>query len=405
MRSFAEAMPALGSRNFRLFFGGQFVSLIGSWIQSFALSWLVYRMTGNAILLGTVAFASQAPIFFLASLGGVLADRVDTRRLAVITQTAQLLQAALMAWLVFTGAVQVWHILYLATFLGLTSALDLPVRQVLVARTVDREALPNAIALNSSIFHGSRILGPAMAGPLWVALGPSWCFLANAASFLAVIAGLLLMRLPAWDHAQTHPPFLEHLGEGFRYVAGNRPVRLLLLFLGAICLLAMPYTILLPIFADGILHGGVKGYSLLMIASGLGAVAAALALALRRGGAGLERTAVLGAIALGLTLAAFSQSHRFWLSFALLLPVGGAMVSHMTANNTLVQMMTPDRLRGRVMALHAMVFTLAMPVGCLLAGVSARLLGAPLTLAAGGLGCVVCALLFHRAFSGPALPQ
>jgi MFS family permease len=394
----AASFPALGSRNFRLFFVGQFVSLIGTWAQTSALSWLVYRLTGDAKLLGLVAAASQAPIFLLASFGGVVADRMDARRLAVITQVLQLFQAFLMAVLVFRGTVQFWHILALALVLGVTNAFDIPARQVLVARTVDREHLPNAIALNSSIFHGSRIVGPALGTFLIAAVGEGWCFVGNGLSFLAAIAGLLLMRLPAWDASQTHPPFMEHLVEGFRYVARDRPVRLLLLLLGAICLLAMPYTVLLPIFADQILHGGVKGYGLLMACSGTGALAGSLALAVRRNPEGLERTVVLGAAGVGGALVCFARSRQLWLSALLLLPVGVGMVTHMTANNTLVQLLIPDKMRGRVMAFHAMVFTFAMPVGCLVAGYAAHHLGAPLTASLGGLGCVLAALLFHARF-------
>ncbi len=401
MSRMPESLRSLGFRNFRLFFMGQLVSLIGTWMQSVALSWLVYRLTGKAALLGLVAFASQIPIFLLGSFGGVLADRVDPRRLLILTQALQMAQAFVLAALTLTGWIRPWQILALATGLGVINAFDLPGRQVLVARTVDREHLPNAIALNSSIFHGSRVLGPAVAGLLVAAIGEGWCFLANGVSFLAVIAGLAMMDLPPWVSRDDHPPVLTHIAEGLRFVAANRRVGLLLLLLGVVCLMAMPYTVLMPIFADSILKGGARGLGLLMGASGLGAVLGAAALAGRKGHAGLERTAWVGAAAVGIVLTAFAFSRVFWLSMVLMVPAGMAMVSHMTSNNTLVQMLIPDAMRGRVMAFHAMTFTVAMPIGALVMGLLAHRLGAPLTVALGGLGCVAGALAFAAAYPRP----
>ena len=394
MSRFPESLRSLRHRNFRLFFTGQLVSLVGTWMQSVALSWLVYRLTGEATLLGLVVLATQSPIVLFGSLGGVLADRVDPRRLLVITQALQLVQALLLAWLTLTGRVQVWHILTLAVGLGLANAFDLPGRQVLVAQTVDRDSLPNAIALNSSIFHGTRVLGPAVAGIMVAAVGEGWCFLANAVSFLAAIAGLMLMHLPAWVPRTDHPPVFAHLLEGVRFVRGHRRVRLLLILLGVVCLMGMPYTVLMPLFADGILHGGPRTMGLLMAASGCGAVTGAAILAGRSRIKGLERVAWLGAASVGVMLACFAFSRVFWLSALLMVPLGLSMVAHMTSNNTLVQMLIPDELRGRVMAFHAMVFTAAMPLGAVLEGFIAHHLGAPLTVALGGVGCVIGAGLF-----------
>jgi MFS family permease len=387
-------MRSLRYRNFRLFFVGQLVSMVGTWMQSMALSWLVYRMTGNTTLLGIVVLATQGPIVLLGSYTGVMADRVDARRMLVITQTVQMIQAFLLGWLTLTGTIQVWQILALAVLLGLINAFDLPARQVLVAQTVDREDLPNAIALNSSVFHGTRVLGPAVAGIMVAAVGEGWCFVVNGVSFLAVIAGLLMMRLQPWVTRSDHPPVFSHFLEGVRFVRGHREVRLLLLLLGIVCLMGMPYTVLMPIFADGILHGGPRGMGLLMGASGTGAVLGAAALAGRRRMSGLERIAALGAIGVGLSLACFAYSHSFWLSAFLMIPVGMTMVGHMTANNTLVQMLIPDEMRGRVMAFHAMVFTAGMPLGGVLEGWLAGRIGAPLTVALGGAGCVLGALFF-----------
>jgi MFS family permease len=402
MSSLPVALRSLRHRNFRLFFSGQLVSLVGTWMQSVALSWLVYRLTGKATLLGLVVFATQSPIFLFGSLGGVLADRVDPRRLLVATQAIQMGQALLLAWLTLSGRIRVWEILALALVLGLSSAFDLPGRQVLVAQTVDRDDLPNAIALNSSIFHGSRVLGPAVAGVMVAAVGEGWCFLANAVSFLAALAGLMMMRLPAFVVRTDHAPVFAHLKEGVRFVRGHREVRLLLILLGVVCMMGMPYTVLMPIFADGILHGGARAMGLLMGASGLGAVAGAVFLAGRGDHGGLERVAWLGAAATGLALACFAYSRVFWLSALLLVPVGMAMVGHMTSNNTLVQMLIPNEMRGRVMAFHAMVFTAAMPIGALIAGVAAHHLGAPLTIALGGLGCVLGSIYFATRYPRPA---
>jgi predicted MFS family arabinose efflux permease len=300
----------------------------------------------------------------------------------------------LLAYLTLTGRIQVWHILALAAGLGLANAFDLPGRQVLVARTVDYDNLPNAIALNSSIFHGTRVLGPAIAGITVAALGEGWCFLANAVSFLAAIAGLLLMRLPAWVPRTDHPPVFAHLLEGVRFVRGHRRVRLLMILLGVVCLMGMPYTVLMPLFAEGILRGGPRAMGLLMAASGSGAVAGAAILAGRSRIKGLEKIAYIGAGSVGLMLACFAYSRVFWLSALLMVPVGMSMVAHMTSNNTLVQMLIPDEMRGRVMAFHAMVFTAAMPLGAVLEGFAAHHLGAPLTVALGGMGCLAGAGLF-----------
>ena len=395
-------MRSLRHRNFRLFFTGQLVSLVGTWMQNVALSWLVYRLTGQATLLGIVVLATQGPIVLFGSLGGVLADRVDPRRLLVITQALQMAQALLLAWLTLSGRIQVWHIMVLAVGLGLANAFDLPGRQVLVAQTVDRDHLPNAIALNSSIVHGTRVLGPAIAGVMLAAVGEGWCFLANAVSFLAAIAGLLLMRLPAWAPRSDHPPVFAHLLEGVRFVRGNPRLRLLLILLGVVCMMGMPYTVLMPIFADGILRGGPRAMGLLMAASGSGAVLGAVILAGRSRTRGLEKVAYLGAGSVGVMLACFAFSRAFWLSALLMVPVGTSMVAHMTANNTLVQMLIPNEMRGRVMAFHAMVFTAAMPLGAVIEGFAAHHLGAPLTVALGGVGCVIGAGLFAWRYPAPA---
>jgi MFS family permease len=388
---------ALRHRNFRLFFAGQLISLIGTWMQSVAQSWLAYRLTGSAAMLGLVGFASQIPAFLLAPAGGVVADRFDKRRLLVATQSASMVLALALAGLTLSGRVTVHQILLLASMLGLVNAFDVPVRQAFVVEMVGREDLLNAIALNSSVFNGARIVGPAIAGLLVARVGEGWCFLVNGASYLAVIAGLGAMRLAPAALDRQHAPPLESLREGLRHVWGNRPVRALLALLGVVSLTGMPYAVLMPIFADRILHGGARGLGLLMGATGVGALVGALTLAGRRGGIrGLGGWVAGSAAGLGVFLVAFSQSTRFWLSAALLVPVGLCMMVEMAASNTVIQSLVPDALRGRVMAAYAMMFLGMAPFGALFAGAIAARIGAPPTVAIGGAACALAALVFWR---------
>lgn len=391
-----RALRALEHRNYRLFFFGQLVSLVGTWMQSVAQSWLVYRLTGSATLLGIVGFATQAPTFLFASVGGVVADRWPRRRILVVTQVTSAAVAALLAALTLGGIVTVPLLLGCAVLLGIVNGFDIPARQAFVIELVGREDLISAIALNSSAFNAARVLGPAVAGVLVAAVGEGWCFLANAVSFLAVIAGLLAMRLAPVATPSGHVSPLRSLAEGFRFAAGSRPVRAILLLLGLVSFTGMPYVVLMPIFADRILHGGASGLGLLMGASGVGALAGALLLASREGVSGLGRWVALAAGGFGLSLIAFTASESFWLSAALLVPVGFCLMSQMAASNTLVQTMVPDAFRGRVMALYAMMFMGMAPFGALAAGALADRIGARWVVAAGGILSLVGALLFAR---------
>ncbi len=378
-------MRSLRYRNFQLFFSGQLVSLVGTWMQNVAQAWLVYRLTGSAVLLGAVGFAGQIPIFLLATVGGVVADRYSRHRVVVATQTASLLLAFALAALTLTGAVHIWHIFTLAALLGAVNAFDIPARQAFIVEMVEREDLINAIALNSSMFNGARVVGPAIAGVLVAWIGEGWCFFVNGVSYLAVIAGLLMMRLPRRAAlAEPREPVLERVIEGFRFVIGNPPIHALLMLLGLVSVASMPYTVLMPIFADQILHGGARGLGLLMGASGVGALAAALLLAARRGVKGLGRVVAAAAGAFGVSLIAFAYSRDFRLSLALMLPVGFSLMLQLGSSNTLIQTMTPDRLRGRVMAVYSMMFMGMAPIGALFAGVAAHRLGAPAVVAIGG---------------------
>jgi len=385
---------ALAHRNYRLFFSGQLVSLIGTWMQNVAQSWLVYRLTGSPVLLGLVGFSGQIPVFLLAPLGGSFADVHNRHRIIVFTQTAAMTLALILAGLTLSGSVQIWHVFLLASLLGLVNAFDIPARQAFLVDMVGRADLLNAIALNSSMVNGARILGPAMAGVLVGAVGEGWCFFVNGLSYLAVLTGLLAMRLEPRPRVVREGSTFAHMIEGFRYAAVTAPIRALLLLLGLVSLMGMPYATLMPVFADRILHGGPSGMGLLMGATGVGALAGALVLASRRGYQGLGRWITLASAGFGLSLIAFSFSRSFWLSAALLVPAGFTMMVEMSSSNTLIQIMVPDRLRGRVMAVYSMMFMGMAPFGALLAGTLAERLTAPGTVAFGGVMCLAGSLVF-----------
>jgi MFS family permease len=387
-------LRSLRHPNFQLFFGGQLVSLVGTWMQSVAQPWLVYRLTGSSLLLGLVGFCGQIPVFLLAPLGGAVADRRARRTILVATQTASMLLAVALAALTLSGAVRPAHVFVLAALLGVVNAFDVPTRQAFVVEMVGRGDLPNAIALNSSMVNGARMVGPAVAGLLVGAIGEGWCFFANGVSFLAVIAGLLAMRLPPAEAPPRRASALADILEGFRFVARTPPIRALMLLLGLVSLTAMPYAVLMPIFAARILDGGPKGLGLLMAASGAGALVGALALAAREDVRGLGRWISGCAAGLALALELFAASRSFWLSAALLVPVGFATMVQMAGSNTLIQSMVPDTLRGRVMSVYSMMFMGMTPFGALLSGALADRIGAPATVAAGGAVCLAGAAVF-----------
>jgi MFS family permease len=389
-----SALRALRHRNYQLFFGGQLISLTGTWMQSVAQSWLVYRLTGSTVLLGVVGFCGQIPVFLLAPIGGTVADRVNRHRILVATQTAAMLLASLLAALTLTHRIEVWHLFALAALLGLVNAFDIPARQAFVVDMVGREDLINAIALNSSMFNGARIVGPAIAGILVATIGEGWCFFSNAVSYIAVITCLLLMKLTAQRRVPLPGSALASIIEGFRYVKRTGPVRALLLLLGLVSLMGMPYAVLMPIFADRILHGGPRGLGLLMGASGIGALAGALSLAARNGTRGLGRWVAFSCAGFGISIILFSLSKSFWLSAVLLVPAGFSMMIQMASSNTLVQSMVPNNLRGRVMAVYSMMFMGMAPIGALLAGALAGRLGAPTTVMIGGAVCIAGSMAF-----------
>jgi len=388
---------ALRYRNFRLFFSGQIISLIGTWMQSVAQSWLVYRLTGSSLLLGLVGFAGQFPVFVLASIGGIVADRRSRYRIVITTQTSAMLLAFVLAALTLLGHIKVWEIMLLASCLGLVNAFDIPARQAFIVEMVKPQDLINAIALNSAMVNGARVLGPAVAGITVVAIGEGWCFFANGVSYIAVIVGLLLMIVtPRLRDSQRSG--LQSLVEGFRWVAHTGPIRALLLLLGLVSLTGMPYAVLMPIFADRVLHSGARGLGLLMGATGVGAVTGTLALAARHGVRGLGRWVMFAAMGFGASLILFSLSHWFWVSVLLVMPAGFSMILQMASSNTLIQTMVPDELRGRVMAVYSMMFMGMAPFGALLAGAIAQHVGAPLTVRLGGVVCLAGGATFALAW-------
>jgi MFS family permease len=390
---FSGTFRALRHRNFQLFFAGQLISLIGTWMDAVAESWLMYRLTGSSLLLGLVGFAGQFPVFILGPLGGAVADRFHKRNVIVATQCTSMVLAFITAALTITGMIRVHQLFILAALFGVVNAIDIPTRQAFVVDMVGKEDLMNAIALNSSMVNGARIVGPAVAGILVATIGEGWCFFANGVSYIAVITGLLLMTV---IRASRRPraSAVGQIVEGFRFVTHTAPIRALLLLLGLMSLTGMPYAVLMPIFADRILHGGARGLGLLMGASGMGALTGALILASRRGLKGLGSWVAATSAGFGVFLIAFSFSRHFWLSAALLVPTGFCFMVQMASSNTLIQAMVPDELRGRVMAVYSMMFMGMAPLGALTAGAVAEHLGAPATVAIGGAVCVFGGITF-----------
>lgn len=383
-------------RNYRLFFFGQAVSLVGTWMQSVALSWLLYRLTGSSLELGLLGFCSQLPVFLFSLAGGVLADRLNRHRLLVGTQAAALIQASILAGLTLSGQVATWHLYVLASLLGLINAVDIPVRQSFVAELVDKKDLHNAIGLNSSMFNAARVVGPSVAGILVAAIGEGWCFLINAASFLAVIAGLLAIRLAPHAPAKAQASILAHLAEGWRFAWTTPFVRATLLLLGAGGLLGASYMVLMPVFAGEILNAGARGLGLLLSAAGVGSLAGALTLAARREGAGLPRLVLGAALGFGACLVLFPLSRDFRLSAAILVPTGYCMIVFMAGTNTLLQLRVPDELRGRIMSFFSMMIIGMAPFGALLSGALAHWIGAPLTVSLSGGAILAVAAVFGK---------
>ncbi|MGA7614133.1 MAG: MFS transporter [Thermoanaerobaculia bacterium] len=397
-------LRALRHRNYRLFFGGQSVSLVGTWITRIATAWLVYRLTGSELLLGIVGFCSQIPMLVLAPFAGVLVDRWDRHRILLLTQGLSLLQSASLAILTLGGWITVTEIIVLQLVQGMINSFDTPARQAFVVQMVeDREDLPNAIALNSSMVNASRILGPSIGGVLIAALGEGWCFTVDAVSYLAVIGSLLAMRVVSVPRAPADTHVLAELRTGFEYVSRFVPVRALLLMIALVGTMAMPYNTLMPVVAKQVLHGGPHTLGILMTAAGIGALAGTLYLASRRSVLGLGRVILISTTALSFALIAFSFSHTLWISLLLLPFIGGGMMVQTASTNTILQTVVDEKLRGRVMAFYATAILGTLPIGSLLAGAVASRIGAPRTILIGGCACLAGAIWF--AFRRPALAR
>jgi len=393
----AYVFRAMRHRNYSLFFSGQFVSMIGTWMTRIAISWLIYRLTGSALLLGVVGFAGQIPSFILAPIAGVLVDRWSRHRVLIWTQALAMLQSAALAALDLTGAMQVWHVVALAVFQGVINAFDMPARQAFVVEMVnDRNDLANAIALNSTLVNGSRLLGPSIGGVIIAAVGEGWCFAIDAASYLAVIGSLLAMKgLPIVTGRKPGAGnVLGELREGVSYAWHSPPIRNILILLSIVSLVGFPYTVLMPIFASDILHGGPGLLGMLMAASGVGALGGATYLAARRSVLGLGRVIPLMSAVFGVGLIVFSLSNIVWLSLLLMVVTGLGFMVQMASSNTLLQTIVDEDKRGRVMSFYTMAFMGTAPFGSLIAGSLAQRIGAPHTLLLGGIGCVAAAAWF-----------
>ena len=386
---------ALRHRNYRLFFLGQGLSLIGTWMQGVAIGWLVYRLTGSQMLLGVVGFAGSIPTFLLAPLAGVLADRMPRRRLLLVTQTLAMVQAFVLAGLTLGGVIQTWSIVVLSALLGIVNAFDFPIRHSFVVEMIeDREDLSNAIAMNSFLVNGARLVGPSIAGVIIAAVGEGVCFLINAATFLAVIAALWAMRIRPAPVPATHPHPLHHLREGWSYAMGFAPIRTILALLATVSLLGVSSQVLMPVFARDVLHGGPRMLGLLTAAVAVGAMGGGMYLAQRGSVRGLGRILAGASALFGAGLIGFGLSGYFALSVALLVVAGFGMMIQFAASNSLIQTLVDDDKRSRVMSLYVMAFMGMGPFGSLLAGWMARTWGAPATVIACGCCCVIAGSLF-----------
>jgi MFS family permease len=394
-RDFSHAWRALRHRNFRLFFGGQSISLIGTWMTRVATSWLVYRLTQSPLLLGVVGFAGQIPTFILAPLAGVIVDRIDRRTLLVWTQALAMVQSLVLAFLTLTHQITIPEILGLSIMQGFINAFDMPGRQSFMVKMVeDKTALSNAIAINSSMVNAARLIGPSLAGMLIAVSSEGWCFLVDGISYIAVIVSLLMMRLSPSMEQRATTTMVVQLREGWTYVANSAPIRTILMLFALISLMGWPYMVLMPVFAAQVLHGGPHTLGFLMGAAGVGSLTSALALVLRRSVRGLTRVIPIASALFGAGLICFGLSRVLWLSMLLMLVTGFGMMQGVTASNTILQTLVDEKMRGRVMSYYTMAFVGMAPFGSLLAGTMAHAIGAPRTVMVSGVACILGSLWF-----------
>jgi MFS family permease len=397
IRKFRETFRSLGDRNFRLFFIGQGISLIGTWMQMTAVTWLVWRLSHSAFLLGLTGFVMRIPSVVMSPFSGVWVDRSNRYHLVILTQVLSMIQALLLAGMMYAHLTTIWNILILSLFLGVINSLDVPARQSFMIQMLKRpEDLNNAIALNSTMFNGARLIGPAISGLLIESTGEAFCFLLNGLSYIAVIAGLLMMHVKPNARVAPHTAILENLIEGFRYAFGFRPIRSLLLLLALVSLTGASYTQLLPIFAQQILHGNAETQGFLLSATAIGALGGALFLAGRKNVRGLGRIIAWAPAVFGAGLVVMGLSRNLWLTLAVMPIIGLGMMVQMASTNTVLQTIVDDDKRGRVMGLYAMAFMGTVPLGNLAAGVLAHFIGAPWMVVFGGVCCIAGSLFFYR---------
>jgi MFS family permease len=391
----SHAWRALRHRNFELFFVGQSISVIGTWMTRLATSWLVYRMTHSALLLGIVSFAGQIAAFVLGPVAGVWVERLNRRKMLVWTQALAAVQSLALAALTLAHVINLWEIIALTVMQGLINSFDMPGRQSFLVQMVeDRNDLSNAIAINSSMANGARLIGPAIAGLLIAAVGEGWCFLIDGFSYFAVIASLLMMRIKPVDIRRSTSSMFEQMREGWDYVRTFRPIRTILTLFALTSLMGYPYMVLLPVFAGQMLHGGAATLGWLTAASGIGAFVSALSLAVRKSVVGLTRMLQIAAAVLGSALILFGLSHTLWLSLLLMVFAGFGLIQGASVSNTIIQSLVTEDKRARVMSYYTMAFFGASPFGSLLAGLLAHRIGAPLTVIITGAFCVAGSLWF-----------
>jgi MFS family permease len=394
--------PAFQSRNYRLFFLGQGLSLVGTWITMVAMIWLVYQLTESPVLLGIVGFVSQIPNLVLVPFGGVLSDRWNHQRTLIVTQILSMLQSFALAILTLTGTVHIWHIIVLSLFQGIVNAVDAPTRQAFVPEIVERkENLINAIALNSSMFNGARLIGPAIGGVLLASVGAGYCFLIDAVSYIAVLLALTAIRLKpktlnADQTSFTFVTVVQHLKEGFVYAFGFAPVRAILIMVGMVSFLGINFVVILPIFSNEILRGDANTLGIMMAASGVGSLIAAIQLSLRREVRGLGNLVAIAPIIYGLGMIAFAFSRSIWLSVLLLAIIGFGSLLQSASSNTIIQTLVQDEMRGRVMSIYIMSFLGMISFGNLFQGTLVSFIGAPATVIVSGIICVLVAIFYAR---------
>ena len=393
--AFTQVFVSLKSYNFRLYFGGQCISLIGTWMQQIAMSWLVFRLTGSVFLLATVTFMAQIPILVATPYMRVFVDRFDRRKLLMLTQSLSMLQALLMAVLTLTGLIQVWHIMILSLLIGLINALDNPTRQSFYPSLVPRDKLSNAIALNSAVINGSRLIGPAVGGVLIGLLGEGICFLLNGISYIAVIIALLMMRVMPQRGKGVKQKVWEDMRDGFQYVVGNIPIRTLLLLMSVISFFGLPLMTFIPAYVKTILHGGSEMLGLLLSCIGVGSFIAALYLAARKSVLGLGKVVMLSGVLLGIGLSVMSFVSIPWVAAVLCLPIGFSVIAAVASINTLLQTLSREDKRGRVMGYMAMAFTGMAPVGSIILGTFEEFVGLQVIILLSGICCFLASLIFE----------